>query len=93
MELKSNQKREIPIFFSTDDNYVPFLDVALRSLKQNASKEYIYKIIVLNTGLKEESMAKVKLLEDDSFKIQFANISYAVEDLKSLLPNKYHIVT
>ena len=90
MELKITQKTEIPIFFSTDDNYVPFLDVAIRSLKQNASKDYSYKIIVLNTGLKEESISKVKLLEDESFKIDFANISYAIEDLKKLLPNQYH---
>jgi len=90
MDLKFNQKKEIPIFFSTDDNYVPFLDVAVRSLKQNASNEYNYKIVVLNTGLKEENMAKVKLLEDESFSIQFADISYAVEDLKNLLPNQYH---
>lgn len=90
MELKNTRKQEIPIFFSTDDNYVPFLDVAIRSLKQNSSKDYFYKIVVLNTGLKEENIAKVKLLEDENFSINFANISYAVEDLKSLLPNQYH---
>ena len=66
MELKITHKTEIPVFFSTDDNYVPFLDVAIRSLKQNASKDYSYKIIVLNTGLKEESILKVKLLEDEN---------------------------
>jgi hypothetical protein len=27
---------EIPVFFSTDDNYIPFLDVALSSLIENA---------------------------------------------------------
>lgn len=90
MELKIAQKTEIPIFFSTDDNYVPFLDVAVRSLKQNSSKDYSYKIIVLNTGLKEESISKVKLLEEDGFKIEFANISYAIEDMRKLLPNQYH---
>ena len=90
MELKITQKTEIPIFFSTDGNYVPFLDVAIRSLKKNSSKDYSYKIIVLNTGLKEESISKVKLLEEDGFKIEFANISYAIEDMKKLLPNQYH---
>ena len=33
-------KIEIPIFFSTDDNYIPFLTVALHSIIENASKEY-----------------------------------------------------
>ena len=32
----------------------------------------------------------VSYLEDDDFMIEFANISYAVEDLKNLLPNQYH---
>ena len=27
---------EIPIFFSTDNNYLPFLDVAIRSIIKNA---------------------------------------------------------
>ena len=50
---------EIPVFFSTDDNYIPFLDVALASLIENASKEYKYRIIVLNTGLEPENIAKI----------------------------------
>ncbi len=90
MDLKTNQKFEIPIFFSTDDNYVPFLDVAVRSLKQNASSDYRYKIVVLNTGLNNESINRVKLLEDDNFKIEFANISYAINSMRSVLPNQYH---
>ena len=41
-------KREIPIFFATDDSYAPFLAVAINSMLDNASKEYFYKIFVLN---------------------------------------------
>ena len=36
----------IPIFFSSDDNYIPFLAVAITSLVNNASKEYKYDITV-----------------------------------------------
>ena len=53
-------KTEIPIFFSTDDNYIPYLDVAVSSLIENASKDYQYRIVVLNTGLRAENVAKVK---------------------------------
>ena len=48
--------REIPIFFSTDDNYIPYLDVAIHSLIANASKDYDYRIIVLNTGLNPDNI-------------------------------------
>lgn len=83
-------KGEIPIFFSTDDNYVPFMEVAIRSLIANASKNYKYKIIILNAGLKKENTEKVELLENENFQIEFADISSAVGDLKQKLPNQYH---
>ncbi len=81
---------EIPIFFSTDDNYVPFLDVAIRSLIANASKDYQYKIIILNTGLKQESIDRVEMLENDNFTIEFADISDHIDHIRHKLPNKYH---
>ena len=40
-------KQVIPIFFTVDDGYVPFLSVALVSLLKNASKEYFYQIHVV----------------------------------------------
>ena len=51
---------EIPVFFSTDDNYIPFLDVALSSLIENASRDYRYRIMILNTGLSAETMARIR---------------------------------
>ena len=68
--------KEIPIFFSTDDNYIPYLDVAIASLVANASKEYNYRIVVLNTGLKDENIVKVKLNERPGFVIDFINFSF-----------------
>jgi len=82
--------REIPIFFSTDDNYIPYLDVAVHSLIANASKDYDYKIIVLNTGLDSDNIAKVKQSERDGFYIDFVDISENVKDIKSRFKNVYH---
>lgn len=80
----------IPIFFSTDNNYLPYLDVAIRSLVENASKEYRYKIIVLNTGLDEDKTNKIKTLENENFTIDFKDITYAVDRIKDNLKNLYH---
>ena len=82
--------KEIPIFFSTDDNYIPYLDVAISSLIANASKEFNYRIIVLNTGLNENNICKIKQNERDGFKIDFVDISADVEKIKSKLKNVYH---
>lgn len=82
--------REIPIFFSTDDNYIPYLYVAIASLIDNASKKFAYRIIILNTGLDEENIAKVKMNERPGFAIEFVDISKSVENIKSHLKNVYH---
>ena len=82
--------KEIPIFFSTDDNYIPYLDVAVSSLITNASKEFNYRIIILNTGLNESNIDKIKQNEREKFKIDFVDISADVEKIKSKLKNVYH---
>ena len=59
-------KKEIPIFFATDNNYVPFLAVALTSLLDNASKDYYYRIFVLTTSLKKEYIDELTLICKDA---------------------------
>lgn len=86
----NNANREIPIFFSTDDYYIPFLDVAIRSLIANASREVSYRLIVLNTGLDAENVRLVKQNEEEGFTIDFVDISEQVEQIKSRFKNVYH---
>ena len=71
----NNLKKEIPIFFSADDNYIPCLAVAIQSLKDNASYENSYKLIILNTGMSDEGKKKIKSFETENIKIDFADIS------------------
>lgn len=80
----------IPIFFSTDDNYIPYLDVAISSLIKNASREYRYRLVILNTGLKEENIALVKKNECPGFEIDFVDISEDVKSIKERFKNVYH---
>lgn len=87
---EKHEKKEIPIVFSADDNYMPFLDVAIRSLIANASKKYNYVINVLNTGLNKENIEKVKLLENENFRINFFDISEHIVKIKDKLKNLYH---
>jgi len=82
--------KEIPIFFSTDDNYIPYLDIAIASLIANASKDYNYRIIVLNTGLECDNVAKIKMNERDGFIIDFIDISNNVEHIRTHFKNVYH---
>lgn len=82
--------REIPIFFSADDNYIPYLDVAILSLIANASKAYNYRIIVLNTGLDEENKRLIKHNEQRGFAIDFVDISAQLEGIRQSFKRVYH---
>ena len=56
-----DNKKIIPIFFATDDNYVPFVAVAMKSLLDNASKEYFYNIHILtDDGIPEKHVEMLK---------------------------------
>lgn len=81
---------EVPIFFATDNNYLPYLEVALRSLIANASREYKYRIVILNVGLDKDKMDKVLLLQDDNFIIDFVDISHEFDEIRHKLKNIFH---
>lgn len=65
---------EIPIFFSIDDNYAPYLAVALNSAIKNASPTRQYRAFVLHQGLSKENALKLKALERDNFRITVSPI-------------------
>ena len=48
----------VPIFFACDDKYVKFTMVTLKSIMENASKDYEYRVYILNTDIKEETKKK-----------------------------------
>ncbi|MBO5850988.1 MAG: glycosyltransferase family 8 protein [Clostridia bacterium] len=83
--LKNQSKNTIPIFFASDANYLPFLTVTLYSLKENASKNYNYKIYVLHAGINETSKQDVLSFNDQNFSIEFVDVSANLESVKNSL--------
>lgn len=81
--MENNDKNVIPIFFATDNNYAPFLAVALTSLLDNASKDYFYKIYVLTTNLKREYAEQLNLIchdaRPDGASIEFVSLGEEME--------------
>ncbi len=83
-------KKEIPIVFAVDDNYAPFLTVALNSILKNLSLNYFLKVFVLNTGLSKINEERIiELAENYSCDV---NIEY-IDVTKSLdgLNDKMHL--
>ena len=50
----------IPIFFAVNDEYAPFLAVALTSLFENCNKNYFYKIHIIEDNISNINKEKIK---------------------------------
>ena len=75
----------IPLIFSVDDNYAPFLGVALKSIFDNASKNYNYKVYVLNTSLSSENKRKLQEICKDSASLEFVDVKEKIKELNKEL--------
>lgn len=87
-------KKQIPIFFAVDDNYVPQLKIALSSLIEHANKDYKYIIYILNIKLSNESRKAIKKIKHKGFKIVFYSVEAQMENLaKRLNVRDYYTMT
>ena len=80
--------REIPIFFTIDDGYAPFLAVALNSAIKNSNPQRRYNSIVLYQDLNETNIAKLKSLETENFKISLTPIKANFDALDDRMSNR-----
>lgn len=81
----TKETKIIPVFFATDNNYVPFLGVSIKSLLENASKEYFYNIHVLTDGLSDENINELKKNMTANSKLIIDNVSSHVSRIKTRL--------
>jgi len=91
--MKINE--EIPIFFSSDDNYASCLSVAIKSLEENSNKDKNYRVIVLTSSMNEKNRKEIKSLETKNVKIDFEDVSNSLakidKELKLRLRDYYSI--
>lgn len=83
-------KKEIPIFFATDNNYAHCLAAAMKSLLENASKEYFYRIYVLTTELKQdyrEKISKIVLDYPENASVEYKSLREEMENS----PGTFHL--
>lgn len=80
--------REIPIFFTINDDYAPFLAVALNSAIKNCNKNRLYRAIVLHQGLNPTNTQKLKALETENFKIEITPMKANFESLDDRMSNR-----
>lgn len=83
------EKKIVPIFITIDNNYVPYADVAIRSIKENSSKEYNYKIHILHGEITEENKNALKSLSDEKYEIIFREMKEVLESITDRLENRF----
>lgn len=84
----NNKKEVVPIFFSVDDNYVPYLAVALKSLIYNSSKKYNYKAIILHQDVNENNIRRIENLKTNGFDIEFVPMKNCLESITDRMSNR-----
>ena len=75
----------IPIFFSSDNNYLPFLAVSIRSLIENASPDYRYRIHILNNGLDASRLSHILAMERENVEIRPVDVSSVIAPIAERL--------
>lgn len=80
--------REIPIFFTIDDSYAPFLAVALNSAIKNSVPQRNYKAIVLYQDLGADNISRLQSLQTENFKIELMPIRANMEALDDRMSNR-----
>ena len=73
--------KEIPLFFATDNNYLPFLSITLQSIKENSSREYDYKVYVLHSGVRSDYQEKIERFSEKGFEVSFVDVTEKLKDI------------
>jgi lipopolysaccharide biosynthesis glycosyltransferase len=75
----------IPIFFAVDDNYAPYLAVAMRSLIDNASPDYQYNIHILIDKLNEFNTSVLCGMATENVRVETVNVTNKLDSLGDML--------
>ena len=78
-----NKDKVIPIFFSVNNGYAPYLAVAINSLKKCVNKEALYYIRILNSNLSESNIRKLQRMSEENVIVECVDIAEHVKGLST----------
>lgn len=81
-----NNSNIIPIFYACDDNFVKYTLVSMKSIIENASKDYQYVIHILNTNVCEEMKEIAYNMANENFKVEFCDVTEYLKSINDKLP-------
>lgn len=78
-----NKDREIPVFFSVNNGYAPYLATAINSLKKCVNKESLYNIRILHSGISESNIRRLENMSDENVAVCCIDIAGHVKGLQT----------
>ncbi len=85
-EQKDNiQTKVIPIVFSTDDNYAPFVSACVESIRDNSDKDFHYEIFVFNVGLPANTIKALEAASDGNITVKCVDVKDKIENIADRL--------
>lgn len=86
MKRSIKEKKIIPIFFATDDNYAKYLAVTLQSIICNSNtKDYFYKIYILETNLDKKFLPAFQSICGEFGEVEYVNVKKQIKVFQSKL--------
>ncbi len=80
--------QEIPLFFTIDDAYAPYLAVALRSAVDNANPMRRYRAIILYQQLDEDNRTRLAALAAPHFSVEFVPMAGELDAITDRMGNR-----
>ena len=79
------RKNEVNVFFASDERYLPYLAVAIKSLSDTAKGDYIYNVNVLSEGFGEKELGALMPLLSDKVKVKVHDVKAKIGALREHL--------
>ncbi len=81
-------EKSIPIVYSSNNNYVPYLTTSIKSLIEHASPDKNYDIVILENQISDKNKQKILTLTQNNISIRFFNVTSYISDCQFFL-NRY----
>ncbi len=89
------QQKVVRLFFTVDDNYIPYLSVTIASIVRHASKKYKYHLTILHDGLSSKSKKAIRKFQNNkNIFVWFYDVTLKVHSLSVKLDVRdYYTIT
>lgn len=82
----NNGKDAVSLVLSANEYYVPYMGTLLESIKENASSDRIYDIVVLHRDISERNQSVLqRLMASSNFSLRFFNTTRFMRDYENKL--------